>query len=92
MDGSLHYEIGESYGVPYSCLTVKGFKNLLTAGRCVSTDQYMQGSIRVMPGCFLTGQASGAAAALATKKEGDIRGISIDDLQNNLRLLGAYLP
>jgi FAD dependent oxidoreductase len=32
---SLHYKPGESYGIPYRILTVKGFDNLLTAGRSV---------------------------------------------------------
>ena len=30
---------GESHGIPYRCLTPKGIKNLLTAGRCISTDE-----------------------------------------------------
>ena len=45
---SLHYKSGESYGIPYRIFTVKGFKNLLNAGRSVSADRYMQGSIRLM--------------------------------------------
>ena len=32
-----------------------GLQNVLVAGRCVSTDRSMQSSIRVMPGCFITG-------------------------------------
>jgi FAD dependent oxidoreductase len=89
---SLHYRSGESYGVPYRILTVKGFDNLLTAGRCISADRYLQGSIRVMPGCFITGQAAGLAAAIAIENGGNIRGFDIAILQQNLKTIGAYLP
>ncbi len=73
----LHYSDGESYGIPYRCLVAKSFDNLLTAGRCVGTDRHMQASIRVMPGCFITGQAAGAAAALSSKS-GDVRAVYRD--------------
>lgn len=44
-----HYGRGESHGIPYRILTPKGIKNLLTAGRCISTDEEALGSLRVMP-------------------------------------------
>lgn len=83
---------GESYGIPYRILTPKGLDNLLVAGRCVSTDRSMQASIRVMPGCYITGQAAGVAAAMAVQGNADVRGIDITRLQHRLVDLGAYLP
>jgi hypothetical protein len=88
----LHYKKGESYGIPYRILTVKDFDNLLTAGRCVSADRYLQGSIRVMPGCYITGQAAGTAAALALSANGDVRGFEVSKLQEKLTSIGAFLP
>lgn len=88
----LHYNPGESYGIPYRILTVKNFKNLLNAGRSVSADQYLQGSIRVMPGCFITGQAAGLAAALACENRNNIRQVPITELQKKLKKNGAFLP
>lgn len=88
----LHYKGGESYGIPYRSLIVKGFDNLLTAGRCMSTDRYLQSSIRVMPGCYITGQAAGLAASLAIAENNDVREISVNELQEKLKELGAYLP
>ncbi len=88
----LRFKPGESYGIPYRILTVKGFRNLLNAGRSVSTDRYMQGSIRVMPGCFITGQAAGTAAAIACANDNDVRGFSTGELRSKLKKLGAYLP
>lgn len=55
---------GESYSIPYGCLIPQNTRNLLVAGRCVGTDRAMQASIRVIPGCYITGQAAGIAAAL----------------------------
>jgi len=86
------YGKGESYGIPYRILTPKGLSNILVTGRSVSTDRYLQGSIRVMPGCYITGQAAGIAAALAIEQNTDTRGISVPELQKRLKDMGAYLP
>lgn len=83
---------GESYGIPYRILTPQRLNNVLVAGRCVSTDRQMQASIRVMPGCYITGQAAGVAAALAVQAETDTRGIDVSELQARLKTMGAYLP
>ena len=88
---NLRYAKGESYGVPYRALTVRGLTNILTAGRCISADRSMQSSIRVMPGCYLTGQAAGTAAALASRADGDVRAIDIPALQGILRENGVYM-
>lgn len=89
----LRYNPGESYGIPYRCLTPQKLKNVLTAGRCISTDQYIEGSLRVMPGCFITGQAAGTAAAIASAvADADVRGFPISQLQQQLKQMGAFLP
>lgn len=88
----LKYKPGESYGIPYRILTVKGFKNLLNAGRSVSSDRYLQGSVRVMPGCFITGQAAGTAASIACGNANDIRNFPMSKLQDKLKKIGAFLP
>ncbi len=86
------YARGESYGIPYRSLIPRSFSNLLVAGRCMGTDRRMQASVRVMPGCFITGQAAGVAAALATGEGGEVRAVSIPALQSALLAQGAYLP
>jgi hypothetical protein len=88
----LRYGKGESYGIPYRCLVPRKLTNVLVAGRCVSTDRYMQSSIRVMPGCFITGQAIGVAAAICARQGCDTRGVPAAELQRRLKDLGAYLP
>ncbi len=87
----LRYKKGESYGIPYRSLVPVSFDNLLTAGRCMGTDRQMEASIRVMPGCFITGQAAGAAAALAVDAGGEVRRVDVTTLQRGLRESGAYL-
>ena len=86
------YKKGESYGIPYRSLAVRGIGNLLTAGRCLSTDRYMQSSVRVMPGCFITGQAAGAAAAVCSEQHTDVHNADVHEIQKRLCKLGAFLP
>lgn len=86
----MRYKPGESYGIPYRSLVPVSFDNLLTAGRCMGTDRQMEASIRVMPGCFITGEAAGTAAALAADTA-DVRGVDIPLLQRMLAEHGAYM-
>lgn len=88
---ALSYAPGESYGIPYRSLVVAGLENVLTAGRCMGTDRQMQASVRVIPGCYVTGQAAGTAAALALKADGRVRGVSARQLQQALADSGAYI-
>ncbi len=88
----MHYDRGESYGIPYRCLVAADCRNLLVAGRCISCDRYVQASIRVMPGCYITGQAAGMAAALAAGNDGDVRTVAVGELQRKLKKMGAFLP
>lgn len=90
---SLRCRPGESYGISYRALAVRGIENLLTAGRCVGADRYMQSSLRVMPGCFITGQAAGIAAAVACDAQNaDIHQADVRKIQSRLRAFGVYLP
>ena len=90
---AMRYQPGESYGIPFRTLCVRNRANLLVAGRCIGTDHYLQASVRVMPGCFLTGQAAGMAAALAVDA-GDCAPRRLDAvrLRAALRRIGAWLP
>ncbi|MBQ2957029.1 MAG: FAD-dependent oxidoreductase [Clostridia bacterium] len=87
---TMRYQPGESYGIPYRSLIPVSFRNALTAGRCMGCDRQMEASIRVMPGCFITGQAAGTAAALAADS-GDVRAVPVRSLQAALVNAGAYL-
>ncbi|MEQ3243385.1 FAD-dependent oxidoreductase, partial [Bacteroides ovatus] len=85
------YKKGESHGIPYRCLTPKGMKNLLTAGRCISTDEEAFGSLRVMPPCLVTGEAAGMAAVHAIKQtKNDVHKIDVGFLRKRLKEEGQY--
>lgn len=93
-DAKIHqYAPGESHSIPYRCLRPIGIRNLLVAGRCISTDRAVQGSTRVMPNCLAMGEAAGCAAAWAALRHGgDIRAIDVSALRTRLRECGAWLP
>lgn len=87
-----HYKAGESHGLPYRCLTPKGKRNLLTAGRCISADSEVYGSTRIMPCCLVTGEAAGMAAKHAIDQtDGDVHGIDVGYLRKRLTEVGQYL-
>lgn len=87
------YGKGESHGVPYRSLLPKGVRNVIVAGRTISTDRVMQGSTRVMPVCLCMGEAAGIAAAMArTSCGGDVHAVDVQALREKLRSFGAYLP
>lgn len=83
---------GESYGIPYRSLTPRGLDNVWVAGRCMGVDREMQASIRVMPCCYITGQAAGTAAAIAVKNGTSSHALDVHDLQGKLKQTGAFLP
>lgn len=87
------YGKGESYGIPYRCLTPKNLKNVLVAGRSISCDRAVQASVRIMPACLVTGEAAGMAAVHAMKlSEIDVHKVDTVYLRKRLREEGAYLP
>ena len=79
------YKKGESHGIPYRCLTPVGLKNVLVAGRCISTDQAALGSLRVMPPAMVTGEAAGLAAALSARQaRPDVHSVDVAQLRRRL--------
>jgi len=87
-----HYGKGESHGVPYRCLTPKGLNNVLVAGRSISCDRPVQGSVRIMPCCLAMGEAAGIAAVLTSKSQTiNVHCIDVKELRAKLIANGAYI-
>jgi hypothetical protein len=83
---------GGSYDVPFGALIPVGLKNLLVAGRCLSSSREANGSARVMGTCLGTGQAAGVAAAMAVQRGiADTRDLPVNELRQSLRKMGAVL-
>lgn len=88
----VRYAPGESHGIPYRCMVPRDLDNVLVAGRSISCDRVVQGSVRVMPVCLAMGEAAGLAAALAVSKGTDTHSVDTEHLRTSLKQYGAYLP
>ncbi len=69
------------YEIPYRCLTVRDFDNLLVAGRCISGDHRAHASYRVMRICMAMGHAAGIAASLMSEEQKTSREIDVRCVQ-----------
>lgn len=78
--------------VPLRALVPKGSSNLLVAGRCLSSDRLANSGLRVQAVCMATGQAAGAAAALAAKQGVTPGKLPITELKALLVANGAIVP
>ena len=78
---------GPAYEIPFGALHCAQIKNLLAAGRDISTSDAMWNVTRVIPPCAVTGQAAGTAAALGS----DFNTLDISLLQQALAEDGVKL-
>jgi hypothetical protein len=81
----------EFYEIPYPCLLVSEFDNLLAAGRCISVNHAVHHSTKEIPACFVTGEAAGAAAALAVQQGIAPAALDVNQLREQLIQQGACL-
>jgi len=81
------------YDIPYGCLVVKGFDNLMVSGRCAGADFYAQASVRIQETARSTGEAAGIAAAMALERNAAPREIQGADVRKKMMEKGArYAP
>jgi len=85
------YANAPEFQIPYGCLVPAKLENLLAAGRCVSAEFLVADTLRLIPICWVTGQAAGLAAALSVKDKCKPRDVSVPKLQEQLKKQGAYL-
>ncbi|MCZ2153268.1 MAG: FAD-dependent oxidoreductase, partial [Bryobacterales bacterium] len=76
---------------PYRSLVPQKVRNLLVAGRCISTTHEAMGAIRVMATCMAMGEAAGRAARQAIRSGVSPDQIDVRKLQAELLASGAYL-
>jgi glycine/D-amino acid oxidase-like deaminating enzyme len=82
---------GATYSIPYRCLLPQQMDGLLVAGRCLSASHDAHASVRSMGQCMAMGQAAGVAAAMTSAARIIPRDLSVDALQDKLRVLGAVI-
>jgi hypothetical protein len=79
------------YETPFRTLVRSGFDNIITAGRCASAEGYAWDVLRVIPPAIISGQAAGAAAALAIDSGRPVYEVDIRRLQESLSKAGVMI-
>lgn len=80
-------KIGKRYQIPYSALYNEQFDNLLAAGRIISAPSGDGWEVaRVIPCCTVTGQAAGAAAAIAALEDIPVNLVNTEKIGINIWL------
>ena len=77
--------------MPYRSLVPRGARNVLVAGRLIDADRGAYGAVRVMVNCNQTGEAAGAAAALAVSGGRDVADVDVVKLRATLADHGAVI-
>lgn len=78
--------------IPLRALIPKGSRNLMVAGRCLSSDRLANSGLRVQAPCMAMGQAAGATASLAAEAGTTPLEVPLKEIQDLLRTHGAIIP
>lgn len=78
--------------IPLRALIPKGSRDLIVAGRCVSSDRLANSGLRVQAPCMGMGQAAGVAAALAAKSGKTPLEVPLGEIHDRLREHGQIVP
>ena len=82
---------GTVYDIPLRSLIIKGFTNVLVAGRCISASEEAHSSVRLMGQCMAMGEGAGTAAAMAVHDEANVSELSAAKLRRRLSASGALI-
>lgn len=78
--------------IPLRALIPKGSRNIMVAGRSVSSDRLANSGLRVQASCMAMGQAAGATAALAAQQKTTPLEVNLEEIKKLLRRHGAIIP
>ena len=78
--------------IPLSALIPKGSRNIIVAGRCVSSDRLANSGLRVQASCMGMEQAAGVAATLAAKSDTTPLEVPLEEIHALLRDHGQIIP
>lgn len=84
-------QVFPSISIPYGALVPVSLDGLLACGRHIACDTSSHGFLREIPQCWVTGQAAGAAAALAVGAGVEPRSVDVPALQKALARQGVHL-
>ena len=85
------YANAPEFQIPYGSLVPAKVENVLAAGRCISAEFEVADITRLIPVCWVTGQAAGLAAAMCIQDKCKPRNVNVAKLQDLLHQQGAYL-
>lgn len=74
--------------LPTGAVTPRGWKGIITSGRCLSMDSYVNSAVRMNADTFRIGEACGILAALAADCGQDTMAIPYETLKNRLQKRG----
>lgn len=80
-----------SYNIPLGCLIPNNYQGVIIAEKSISVSNIVNGTTRLQPVVMLTGQASGALAALCVLQKKNAQHVAIRDVQNSLIQNNAYI-
>lgn len=78
--------------IPLRALIPAGSRNVMVAGRSISSDRLANSGLRVQAPCMAMGQAAGATCALAAKKKTTPLEVPLADIHSLLKEYGAIVP
>jgi hypothetical protein len=87
-----HLKPGVVPTIPLGALIPKESRNVMVAGRSVSSDRPANGGLRVQASCMAMGQAAGATAALAAAKDTTPLKVPLKEIREMLGKHGAIVP
>ena len=87
-----HLKRGVVPTIPRGALIPKGSRNLMVAGRCLSSDRYANSAARVQASCMGMGQAAACTAVLAAKSSTTPKEVPLSEIHSLLREHGAIVP
>jgi len=87
-----HLKRGVVPTIPRGALIPKGSKNIMVAGRCLSSDRYANSAARVQASCMGMGQAAACTAVLAARSSTTPKEVPLDEIHSLLREHGAIVP
>lgn len=78
--------------IPLGALIPKGSRNVMVAGRCLSSDRLANSGLRVQASCMGMGQAAAVAASLAAKAGTTPQAVPLAEIHEVLKKHGAIIP
>ena len=87
-----HLQPGKVPSVPLRALIPENSCSFLAAGRCISSDRRANSALRVQATAMATGQAAGAAAALAVRNNCTPLQLDVQEIKQLLKQHGAITP